>query len=48
MIPMVTGALLSVPFSTEFVKHTNDATLKKLIAVFTILLGLFTILKVLT
>ncbi len=47
MIPMVTGALLSIPFSTEFVKHINDAKLKKLIAVFTILLGLFTIFKVL-
>ena len=46
MIPMTAGALLSIPFSTEFVKHTEEATLKKLIAVFTILLGLFTIFKV--
>jgi len=46
MIPMVTGALLSIPFSTEFVKHIDETKLKKLIAVFTILLGLFTILKV--
>ncbi|MBU8869401.1 MAG: sulfite exporter TauE/SafE family protein [Gemmatimonadales bacterium] len=46
MIPMVTGALLSIPFSTEFVKHINETTLKKMIAVFTILLGLFTISKV--
>ena len=47
MIPMVTGALLSIPFSTEFVKHINESTLTKLIAAFTILLGLFTISKVL-
>ena len=47
MIPMVTGALLSIPFSTEFVKHVNETTLKKMIAVFTVLLGLFTISKVL-
>ena len=46
MIPMVAGALLSIPFSTEFVKHINEITLKKMIAVFTILLGLFTIFKV--
>lgn len=47
LIPMVTGALLSIPFSTEFVKHVNETTLKKVIAVFTLLLGLFTIVKVL-
>lgn len=47
LIPMVTGALLSIPFSTEFVKHTNELTLKKLIAAFTFVLGLFTLYKVL-
>jgi uncharacterized membrane protein YfcA len=46
MVPMVAGALLSIPFSTEFVKHTNELTLKRLIAVFTVLLGVFTIYKV--
>jgi uncharacterized membrane protein YfcA len=46
MIPMVAGATLSVPFSTEFVRHVNETTLKRLIAGFTVLLGLFTILKV--
>jgi len=48
MVPMVAGALLSIPFSTEFVKHTTEIRLKRMIAVFTILLGLFTIYKVLS
>jgi uncharacterized membrane protein YfcA len=46
LVPMVAGALLSIPFSTEFVRHTNELALKRLIAGFTILLGLFTIYKV--
>ncbi len=47
LIPVITGALLSVPFSTEFVKHINESTLKKTIAVLTVIMGLFTIIKVL-
>ena len=47
MIPMTTGALLSIPFSTEFVKHINELRFKRMIAVFTVILGLFTIYKVL-
>ncbi|NQV37305.1 MAG: sulfite exporter TauE/SafE family protein [Candidatus Marinimicrobia bacterium] len=46
-LPVVTGALISIPFSTELVKRLNETTLKKIIAVFTALLGLFTIYKVL-
>lgn len=48
LVPMVTGALLSIPFSTEFVRHTDELKLKRLIAIFTTLLGLFTIYKVLS
>lgn len=47
LIPVITGALLSVPFSTEFVKHINEDTLKKTIAILTVIMGLFTIIKVL-
>lgn len=47
LLPMVTGALLSVPFSTEFVKRINDTTLMKTIAIVTAALGLFTIYKAL-
>ena len=47
LVPVLTGALLSVPFSTEFVKHINETSLKKLIAILTVVMGLFTILKVL-
>jgi len=46
MIPVITGALLSVPFSTELVKHVNEALLKRVIAGLTIALGIFTICKV--
>ena len=46
MIPVITGALLSVPFSTEFVKHINEAMLKRVIAVLTTILGIFTLCKV--
>lgn len=46
LFPVVTGALLSVPISTEFVKHTNELTLKKIIAILTTIMGLFTIIKV--
>ena len=47
LVPVLTGALLSVPFSTEFVKHINETTFKKMIAVLTVIMGLFTIFKVL-
>lgn len=47
LVPVLTGALLSVPFSTEFVKHINETTLKKMIAILTVIMGLFTIFKVL-
>ena len=46
LVPVLTGALLSVPFSTEFVKHINETTLKKMIAGLTVTLGLFTLIKV--
>ncbi|MCF7824699.1 MAG: sulfite exporter TauE/SafE family protein [Candidatus Marinimicrobia bacterium] len=46
LVPVVTGALLSVPVSTEFVKRTQESTLKVIIAVLTTILGVFTILKV--
>lgn len=46
VLPMTTGALLSIPFSTEFVKVVDETILKKMIAVLTVLLGLFTIIKV--
>ena len=48
MIPVITGALLAVPFSAEFVKKVNEKSLKLAIAILTILLGLFTIIKTLT
>ena len=47
LVPMVAGALLSIPFSTSFVQHTDELKLKRLIAGFTFLLGLFTLWKVL-
>jgi uncharacterized membrane protein YfcA len=46
LVPMATGALLSVPFSTEFVRHTDETKLKRLIAGVTVFLGLFTLYKV--
>ncbi len=47
LVPVLTGALLSVPFSTEFVKHINENIFKKMIAALTVVMGLFTIFKVL-
>jgi uncharacterized membrane protein YfcA len=47
LVPMATGALLSVPFSTAFVRHTDETRLKRLIAAVTVFLGLFTLAKVL-
>lgn len=46
LVPMVTGALLSVPLSTEFVKHIDETKFKRIIAAVTVLLGLFTLYKV--
>jgi uncharacterized membrane protein YfcA len=46
LVPMVTGALLSVPLSTEFVRHVDERRLKRLIAAVTMVLGLFTLWKV--
>ncbi len=46
LVPMATGALLSVPLSTEFVRHLDEGRLKRLIAVVTTALGLFTLYKV--
>jgi len=46
LVPMVTGALLSIPFSTHVVGQMTENTLRQAIAVFTIVLGLFTIAKV--
>lgn len=46
LLPMVTGALLSVPFSTHVVGQMTEGTLRVVIAIFTIVLGLFTISKV--
>ncbi len=46
LVPVLAGALLSVPISTEFVKHINEVSLKKVIAILTMIMGLFTIIKV--
>ena len=48
LVPMVTGALLSVPLSTEFVRHLDELKLKRLIAGVTVVLGLFTLVKAVT
>ena len=47
LIPICTGALLSVPLSVNFVRIMPEIHLKRIIAVFTILLGLYTLAKVL-
>lgn len=47
MVPVITGALLSVPFSAEFVKRFSEKGLKRTIAVLTTTLGALTIFKVL-
>ena len=44
---IVIGAVLSVPFSVKSVKIINEKWLKLVIAVLTIILGLFTLSKVL-
>jgi uncharacterized membrane protein YfcA len=47
LVPMVTGALLSIPFSTLVVSRLEESTLRRCIAWFTIALGIFTIWKAL-
>ncbi|NQV50828.1 MAG: sulfite exporter TauE/SafE family protein [Candidatus Marinimicrobia bacterium] len=46
LIPVLTGALLSVPFSAQVVSVMHEKTLKKSIAILTVSMGLFTIYKV--
>lgn len=45
LIPVCTGALLSVPISANIVSKLNETYLKRIIAILTIGLGLFTIIK---
>jgi uncharacterized membrane protein YfcA len=47
LIPVCTGALLSVPISANIVRNLNEVILKRSIAIITIGLGIFTIIKVL-
>ncbi len=46
LVPMLAGALLSVPFSTHLVGQLGEGTLRRAIAVLTLGLGLFTIVRV--
>lgn len=45
LIPVLTGALLSVPLSAQFVKNLPEAMMKRTIGILTIGLGLFSFLK---
>ena len=45
LIPVLTGALLSVPVSAQFVKHLPEVMIKRIIAIVTIGLGLLSLLK---
>jgi len=45
LVPVVAGALLSVPFSAQIVRVSREELLKSLIGVLTVLLGLFTLTK---
>jgi uncharacterized membrane protein YfcA len=47
LVPMATGALLSIPFSTHVVSRLTERTLRRAIAWFTLALGVFTVVKVL-
>lgn len=47
LVPVVTGALLSVPASAQVVKRFDEVTLKRSIAVLTLALGAFTLVKTL-
>ncbi len=48
LIPVSVGALLSVPISANIVSKVNETQLKRAIAIVTIGLGLFTIIKTLS
>lgn len=48
LIPVCAGALLSVPISANIVSKLNETYLKRIIALLTIGLGLFTIIKTIT
>jgi len=45
LVPVVTGALLSVPVSAQVVKRFSESAMKRIIATVTIGLGLLTILR---
>lgn len=45
LVPVLTGALLSVPVSAQLVQRIPERTMKRIIAVITICLGLFSLLK---
>lgn len=45
LIPVATGALLSVPISASIVSKVTETNLKRTIAIITISLGIFTIVK---
>ena len=47
LIPVASGALLSVPISANIVKKLNENHIKRAVAILTIGLGLFTIMKTL-
>lgn len=47
LVPAVTGALLTVPFSAQIVRHIPEDGFKRVIAVLTIALGLFSLAKAL-
>lgn len=45
LVPVVTGALLSVPFSAQIVRVAREDLVKRVIAVLTLALGAFTLVK---
>ena len=45
LVPVLTGALLSVPFSAQIVRQIPERGFKRIIAVLTITLGLFSLIK---
>jgi uncharacterized membrane protein YfcA len=47
LVPVVTGALLSVPFSAQIIKVSREELIKKAVAVVTVGLGLFTLIRTL-
>ncbi len=44
-MPVLTGALLTVPFSAQIVRLIPERAFKRVIAVLTLTLGLFSLLK---